>query len=101
MDIKIENITEAQENAFKQFFARLAEDGKIKNSELIGFFVDGENTFSPVIIVNGEKPEYVVNDIYNPIQYNEKWMATKILDSDGNFRYSDHIYYIDEELYKK
>jgi hypothetical protein len=64
MEIKIENLTKAQEIAIENLLANWQFMGKAGVSRWTCFYADGDGNFRPKITIDGKSPEIskIVND---------------------------------------
>jgi hypothetical protein len=58
MDIKINNLTKAQELAVIDMLAQWCYNGGAGHSAYVAFYADGDGNFHPKILVDGEKPKH-------------------------------------------
>jgi hypothetical protein len=58
INVKIENITEAQAIALEDMFRTWVSLGKIGSSRWTSFYADGDGNFRPNIKVDGKDAEY-------------------------------------------
>ncbi len=61
MDIKIENLSEAQKIAIEDMLAIWIYCGGIGASRPVTFYVDGDGDFHPDILIDGQKPRRFKN----------------------------------------
>ena len=60
MEIKIDNLTEAQEIAIEHMLYMFQYLGGVGSSRTIKFFADGDGNFRPKITIDGNKPKKFV-----------------------------------------
>lgn len=63
LEIKLENLTDAQAIAVEEMLAVWQSLSSIGSSRYVAFFADGDGNFHPKISVNGERPRYKAKEL--------------------------------------